>query len=257
MGPRFEGQVAFVTGASRGIGLATAEAFAREGATVVASGIEREELERAVQALVADGLRVEAAILDVTDRPAWTATLDALLERHGQLDVLVNNAGTGEFAGLEETTLEQWRRVLAVNLEGVFHGLQAGIAAMKERGGAIVNVASIAANVAEPLLAAYSATKGGVAMLTKTSAIDCARRGYGIRINSIHPGYTNTRLVEDAIASLGDAAAEFVQASMRAIPLGRLADPSEIAKPILFLASDDASFVIGAELIVDGGYSVV
>ena len=125
---------------------------------------------------------------------------------------------------------------------------------MKQSGGVIINVASIAANIAEPLLAAYSATKGGVKMLTKTAAVDCARKGYNIRINSIHPGYTNTKLVHDALASLGDAAAEFAEATTKAIPLGRLAEPAEIAGPIAFLASDDASYMIGSELVVDGGY---
>ena len=171
--------------------------------------------------------------------------------------MLVNNAGTGDFASIEETTPEQWRKVMEVNLDGVFHGMQAAIAVMKDRGGSIVNVASIAANVAEPMLAAYAATKGGVSMLTKTAAIDCARRGYGIRINSIHPGYTDTRLVRDALAALGDEAEAFARAATEAIPMGRLAEPEEIARALAFLASDDASNMLGAELVVDGGYTVV
>lgn len=251
---RFANRIILVTGAARGIGLATVRRFAQEGGTVVATDIDKGELDRAADDLVAAGHRVESFAHDVTDKDAWRMLIDGIVSRHGRLDVLVNNAGTGEFAGIEETTPEQWRRVMAVNLDGVFLGMQAGIAAMKEKGGAIVNVASIMANVAEPMLAAYSATKGGVRMLTKSAAVDCARRGYGIRINSIHPGYTDTRLVRDALAALGPAAAELSEAVVKAIPLGRLADPEEIAGPILFLASDDASYMVGSELIVDGGY---
>jgi len=251
---RFTGKIIMVTGAARGIGLATARRFAQEGGTVVATDIDGAGMEGAAAEIVAAGHRVEPFAHDVTDRVAWQALVDGILSRHGRLDVLVNNAGTGDFAGIEETTLEQWRRVMAVNLDGVFHGMQTGIAAMKEQGGAIVNIASIAAKVAEPLLAAYSATKGGVSMLTKAAAVDCARRGYRIRINSIHPGYTDTRLVRDALATLGPAAAAFAEASVKAIPLGRLAEPDEIAGPVLFLASDDASYMVGSELIVDGGY---
>jgi 3alpha(or 20beta)-hydroxysteroid dehydrogenase len=257
MNSRFAGKIILVTGASRGIGLAAVEQFAREGGTVVASGIDLAELETAVGALTAQGLKVEAVEHDVVDPQTWKAVIDGILDRHGRLDVLVNNAGTGDFVSIEETTPEQWRRVMEVNLDGVFHGMQAGIAAMKSHGGSIVNVASIAANIAEPLLAAYSATKGAVRMLTKTAAVDCARRGYNIRINSIHPGYTDTRLVRDALATLGDAAGEFAQAATAAIPMGRLAHPSEIAKPLVFLASDDASYMLGAELVVDGGYTTV
>ncbi len=254
---RFADKVVLVTGASRGIGLATAVQFAREGATVVASDIDQQELESAVRALVARDLKVEATVLDVTDQSAWSTAIDGILKRHGRLDVLVNNAGVGDFRGIEDTTLEDWRRAMAVNLEGVLLGMQAGIRVMKQRGGSIVNVASIAANVAEPLLAAYSATKAGVGMLTKAAAADCARRGYGIRINSIHPGYTDTKLVRDGLRALGDRAEAFAKAAVSAIPLGRLAEPAEIAGPIAFLASEDASYMVGAELVVDGGYTVV
>jgi 3alpha(or 20beta)-hydroxysteroid dehydrogenase len=132
--------------------------------------------------------------------------------------------------------------------------MQAAIECMKESGGAIVNNSSIAAFVGEPNLAAYSATKGGVGAMTKCAAVDCARRGYKIRINLIHPGYTETRLVANALASLGDKAAKFAAAATAKIPMGRLAQPTEITRAVLFLASDDASYMTGSDLVVDGGY---
>ena len=213
-----------------------------------------EDLDSAFTNLLAEGLSIETAAQDVSDNEAWTTTVDGIVERHGRLDVLFNNAGGGHFAPIETATLEQWRYVNAVNLDSVFFGMQAAIRVMKVNGGAIVNNSSIAGLVGEPQLAAYSATKGGVRAMTKAAAVDCARRGYPIRINSIHPGYTNTKLVATALASLGDQAEEFAAAAMAAIPMGRLAEPIEIARPVLFLASDDASYMTGAELVVDGGY---
>lgn len=251
---RFSNKVVLITGAARGIGLATAEEFAREGGTVIATDRDEQELNSSVEALRAQGHRVEGLAHDVTEQAQWQRVIATVIDRHGCLDVLVNNAGTGDFVGIEETTPEQWRKVMAVNLEGVFYGMQAAIEIMKGKGGAIVNVASVAANVGEPMLAAYCASKGGVSMLTKAAAVDCARRGYGIRINSIHPGYTDTKLVRDALASLGPAAEQAAAETAKSIPMGRMGTPPEIAKPIVFLASDDASFMTGSELVVDGGF---
>jgi NAD(P)-dependent dehydrogenase (short-subunit alcohol dehydrogenase family) len=251
---RFEGKVVLVTGAANGIGLATATRFAEEGGRVIASDIDYEAMQAVVSELNAADLAIEALEQDVTDKAAWEDTLDSIVSRHGQLDVLFNNAGGGEFATIEETSLEQWRFVNRLNLDSVFFGMQSAIRVMKTLGGSIVNNSSIAAMIGEPQLPAYSATKGGVRAMTKAAAVDCARKGYPIRINSIHPGYTNTNLVANAVASLGDAAEEFAAASVAAIPMGRLAEPSEIAGPVLFLASDDASYMTGSELVVDGGF---
>ena len=252
---RFDGKVVLVTGAGRGIGLATAEQFASEGATVVATDYDEAALESARQHLSAAGLDVDLRAHDVSDARAWKTIVADMLEQYGTLDVIVNNAGTGVFADIESTTLEELRTTFATNVEGVFHGTQLGIEAMRESGGAIVNVASIAANIAEPMLPAYAASKGAVRQLTKSAAVDCARKGYDIRINSIHPGYTETKLVTDALESLGDAAGQFTEDLMKVVPMGRIAAAIEIARPILFLASDDASFMTGSELIVDGGYT--
>lgn len=252
---RFQDRIVLVTGAANGIGLAAVAEFAREGALVVASDRDADGLTRALGPLRAGGGRVEAVVQDVTEEAAWDAVVADIIRRHGHLDVLVNNAGIGIMADAEHSSLDVWRKTMAVNLEGVFLGTRAAIRAMKVRGGVIVNVASIAANVGEPLLAAYNASKGGVSQLTKAAALHCATEGYPIRVNSLHPGYTVTRLVTDAIASLADEqAAAFSSSVLAKIPLGRMADPREIARPLLFLASDDASYMTGAELVVDGGY---
>jgi len=251
---RFEGKIILVTGAASGIGLATAEQFAREGGTVVATDINLNGLKDACTKLRDERLHLETEEQDVTDRDTWIRIVQGIVARHGQLDVLFNNAGGGNCALIEETTLEQWRYVNKLNLDSVFFGMQTAIAAMKKKGGVIINNSSIAGLVAVPQVAAYSATKGGIRAMTKASAVDCARRGYSIRINSIHPGFTNTNFVATTLASLGDEAEKYAAATVAAIPMGRLAEPAEIAGPVLFLASDDASYMTGAELVVDGGY---
>lgn len=252
---RFQDRIVLVTGAANGIGLAAVAEFAREGALVVASDRDEAGLAHALAPLHASGGRVEALFQDVTEEAGWDAIVTDIVRRHGHLDVLVNNAGIGIMADAEHSSLAVWRQTMAVNLEGVFLGTRAAIKAMKVRGGVIVNVASIAANVGEPLLAAYNASKGGVSQLTKAAALHCATHAYPIRVNSLHPGYTVTKLVMDAIASLADKqAAAFSSSVLAKIPMGRMADPREIARPLLFLASDDASYMTGAELVVDGGY---
>ena len=254
---RFTDKVILVTGAARGIGLAAVEEFAREGGIVIASDVDADELAVATKALADQGLRVEGMRQDVSDEADWDKTVAAIVARHGKLDVLVNNAGMAFLLSVEETSVAQWRKVMSINLEGVFLGTRIGIATMKEKGGVIVNVASIAANVAEPLFPAYNATKGGVSMFTKAAAVDCARKGYPVRINSLHPGYCETKLVADAVGGLGDGAEAFVAQVAGAIPIGRLATTWEIARPLLFLASEDARYMIGNELVVDGGYIAI
>ena len=182
--------------------------------------------------------------------------VDEILERHGHLDVLVNNAGIGVMATIEQETLEGWRRTQAVNMEGVFLGTREAVRAMKERGGSIINISSIEGIIGEPLVPAYNASKGGVRIFTKSVALHCAQQGYRIRVNSIHPGYIGTPLVANAMGALPpDEAFALQQELISRIPLGRLGDPQEIANGVLFLASDESSYMTGSELDIDGGYT--
>jgi NAD(P)-dependent dehydrogenase (short-subunit alcohol dehydrogenase family) len=256
MSGRVAGKIVLITGGASGIGLASAEACAREGALVVITDVNATEGESQVSRLVADGLGVEFLPQDASSEADWRRVVDEILRRHGQLDVLVNNAGIAVIAPIEQETLEGWRRTQAVNMEGVFLGTREAIRAMKGGGGSIINISSIEGIVGEPMVPAYNASKGGVRILTKSVALYCAQQGYRIRVNSVHPGYVATALVANAIGALPpDQAAALQQDLLSRIPLGRLAEPREIANLVLFLASDESSYMTGSELVVDGGYT--
>jgi NAD(P)-dependent dehydrogenase (short-subunit alcohol dehydrogenase family) len=256
MNGRVAGKVVLITGAASGIGLASAEACAREGAVVIITDLNTKEGVSQAKRLVADGLAVEFLQQDVTSEADWRRIVDEVLRRHGRLDVLVNNAGIAVIAPIEQETLEGWRRTQAVNLEGVFLGAREAVRAMKGSGGSIINISSIEGIVGEPLGPAYNASKGGVRILTKSVALHCAQNGYAIRANSVHPGYVGTPLVANAIGALPpDQAALLQQDLLGRIPLGRFGEPREIANAVLFLASDESSYMTGSELVVDGGYT--
>ena len=256
MGARLKDKIVLVTGAASGIGLASAEACAREGAVVIISDVNSKEGEAQAQRLVADGLAVEFVQQDVASEADWRRVVDEILRRHGRLDVLVNNAGIVVIAPIEQETLEGWRRTQAVNMEGVFLGSREAVRAMKDGGGSIVNISSIEGIVGGPMVPAYNAAKGGVRLLTKSVALHCAQQGYRIRVNSVHPGYVGTPLVTNALGALPpDQAAALHQDLLGRIPMGRLGEPREIANVVLFLASDESSYMTGSELVVDGGYT--
>lgn len=256
MSGRMKGKVVVVTGGASGIGLASAEVCAAEGAVVVITDVNAALGDAESKRMVAAGLAVEFRQHDVTSEADWRRVVDDVVQRHGHLDVVVNNAGIAVIAPVEQETLEGWRRTQAVNMEGVFLGTREAIRAMKARGGSIVNISSIEGLVGDPLIPAYNASKGGVRLFTKSAALECAQRGYGIRVNSVHPGYVGTPLVANAIGALpAEQAAVLQQDLLGRIPLGRLAEPREVAQCVLFLASDESSYVTGAELVVDGGYT--
>ena len=251
---RLTGKIALVTGAASGIGLATTRMFVSQGAAVVMSDINAEAGEVEAKSLRGDSGAVIFVAHDVTSEPSWVAAIKAVRAVHGRLDILVNNAGVGTGGSIEDTTLEEWRQIHAVNADGPFLGCKHGIALMKQSGdgGSIVNISSVAGIIGAPQLAAYCASKGSVRLLTKSVALHCARKGYGIRCNSVHPSYTDTPMVNGMVEQ--HRAPDRYRAALEgASPMGRLGQADDVAGAILYLASDDAKFTTGAEIVVDGG----
>ncbi len=247
---RVEDKVALVTGGASGIGFATANLLVEEGAKVVLTDRDTSLSNTAVAALVQ---RASFHGLDVTRENEWISVTDAVVAQFGRIDVLVNCAGVPLLKDIEATTLDEWRGLMAVNLDGTFLGCKHAIRVMKDRGGgSIVNMSSVAGLIGHGNLAAYSASKGGVRLLTKSVALHCARMGYNIRCNSVHPSFVETPMLRSMIALARDPMKMETNCT-NAAPLGRLAQPIEVARTILFLASDESSFTTGAELVVDGG----
>ena len=256
MSGRLAGKVALITGGASGIGLASAEACAREGAVVFITDLNAKAGESQAARLAGEGFRVEFMQQDASSESDWRRVMDEIVNRHSKLDVLVNNAGIAVIAPLEQETLQGWRKTQAVNMEGVFIGCREAVRVMKEHGGSIINLSSIEGLIGEPTLPAYNASKGGVRLFTKSVALYCAQQGYGIRVNSVHPGFIATPLITDALAALPpEQAAALYQDVIGRVPLGRIGEPREIASVVLFLASDESSYMTGSELVVDGGYT--
>jgi 3(or 17)beta-hydroxysteroid dehydrogenase len=252
---RMRGKSAIVTGGALGIGRACALKLAEEGATVMVT-----DLDAAKGSLVVDEIRDQGgdAIFveqDVAEEAGWEHVIRVVIDRYEKLDVLVNNAGVALANDVEHTTLEEWRRLMSINLDGVFLGTKHAVQAMKaNRCGSIVNMSSIEGLIGDPNLAAYNASKGGVRLLTKSAALYCAKAGYNIRVNSVHPGYIWTPMVENFLKSQGDVAqGRKMLDSLH--PIGHVGEPDDIAYGVLYLASDEAKFVTGTELVIDGGYT--
>lgn len=254
---RVQGKIALITGGARGLGEATARTMAKEGATVILTDVLDADGERVAEEINADGGTAEYLHQDVTDEAMWDEITSGIVERHGRLDIAVNNAGIVLDANVEDTTLDGWRNVNAINSEAVFLGTRAAIKVMKEhdpKGGSIVNISSVAGLVGIPNLAAYNASKGAVRLFTKSAALHVAQSGYNIRINSVHPSYTWTPMVQHLGDNTGDRDA-FFDALGAAHPIGRPGVPMDIAWGVLYLASDESTWVTGSELVIDGGLS--
>ena len=244
---RLEGKIGVVSGAASGIGLATAKVFAKEGARVTL--LDRDEARLGAALAGLDGAGHGSVVMDVTEEAAWIGLADEIAREHGRLDILVNNAGFGAFKSIADTTFESWRSILAVNLDSVFLATKYLLPALAASGrGSIVNVSSIRGIMGAPNTASYCASKGGVRMLTKAVAMECAALENGVRANSIHPGHVETPLTAGAYADPD------VASRLKAdIPMKRPGHADEIADGILFLASEDSRYMTGAELVIDGG----
>ncbi|SEW23383.1 SDR family NAD(P)-dependent oxidoreductase [Natrinema salifodinae] len=250
---RLEGKTVVITGAAAGIGRSTAERCAEEGAHVIVTDVDVEGGQAVAEAIEADGGQATFHELDVTDSDEFHAVVDAVADAHG-LDVLVNNAGTGHPGGALETLDDDIRDfVIDVNIKGVWNGCHAALPHLKEQGhGAIVNVGSLASILGLPKQAAYSMSKGAVLNMTKAVAAEAGP--HGVRANAVCPGFTETSLLDQYLESQDDPEKAREQ-MIRQYPLKRLAEPEEIADSILFLASEESSFVNGHGLVVDGGFS--
>ena len=250
-----DGKVALVSGAASGIGRQCALTLAGAGAKVAVADLNAGGGNETVALVEKAGGSAFFQALDVADEAQWQAAVDAVVARWGRLDVLVNNAGVELVALIAETSLAQWRKLMSVNLDGVFLGTRAAIAAMrKSGGGSIVNLSSVAGINGYTRQAAYCASKGGVRLLTKSTAVECAEQGWNIRCNSVHPGVIDTPMARALLQGVDPEVAKQRLERLKALhPMNRLGEPRDIAEAVLFLASDASKFVTGAELVVDGG----
>lgn len=252
---RLDGKVTLVTGAAQGLGAAIASMFAREGSKVVLTDVNEEGVTQQAASINAayPGSSV-AAYHDVTNAEQWQAAIELAEREFGALNILVNNAGIGSVGNVVDESYENWRRVHAVDLDGVFFGCKYAIPLIaKCGGGSIVNISSISGIIAGHNFAAYNSAKAAVRHLSKSVALHCAHEANNIRCNSVHPVFIDTPIL-DGMASGGDKQAVLDKLG-RQIPIGRVGEPDDVAYAVLYLASDESAFVTGSEIKVDGGIS--
>lgn len=247
---RVDGKVALITGGASGIGRAACQTLSREAARVVIADINGAGAEETLASLDGDGF---VQMLDVSNEAHWADAVAEAINRYGRLDIVVNSAGIGINGDFEETTLEDWNRVMAINLTGTFLGCKHGIKGIKQNGegGSVINISSIMGVIGGDDIAAYSASKGGVTILTKSVALHCAKHQLNIRCNAVLPTYVDSEMLDPVAEQLGGRDI-MVESMASLVPVGRMAVPQDIANAVLFLASDESSMVTGSSLVVDG-----
>lgn len=256
MAGRVQDKVALITGGASGLGAESARRLAREGAAIVLTDMAVEAGQAVADEIMAEGHTALFMAQNVTDEARWAEVVAAVLTRFGRLDVLVNSAGIASGGGpLLSVTFEDWRNMISINLDGTFLGMKAAAPVMVEAGrGSIINLSSILGKVGLAGAPAYCASKGGVLMLTKATALELAP--LGVRVNSVHPGFIETPMVVNAIQN-SENGNEMRDTIISRHAMGRLGVAREIADGIVFLASDESSFMTGAELVIDGGYTAI
>ena len=260
MAGRVAGKKALITGAAQGLGAAQAWMLAREGAKVLLADINAagaNEQAAAINAELGEGTAF-AVKLDVTQEADWVAAMEVAQARMGGLSVLVNNAGVGVRGNIETCTLEEWHKGFAINVDSVFLGCQKAIPLLKDnQPGSIINISSIAGLIASDTMPGYNASKAAVWMLSKSVALYCAKMGWDIRSNSVHPTFIDTPILDGMVVSTGKPKEVIMDKLARQIPLKRVGQPDDIANGVLYLASDESRFMTGAELKLDGGISAM
>ncbi|MDX6622984.1 MAG: hypothetical protein QOE75_916 [Solirubrobacterales bacterium] len=243
---RFSDAAAIISGGAGGMGRAVAQRLADEGAKVLIADLDGSAAEEQARAIGG-----HAAQLDVTDAASWEACVERAEELLGPISVLVNAAGIFSLGSIFDTSAEDWKRSIAINLEGTYLGCRAALPSLRRaEGGAIVNIASTSGIQGDPRTVAYDAGKAGVRALTKEIAVHCARQGYAVRCNSVHPGATQTPMLDDIASQFPNLYADW---GPKYSPFGRVAKPTEIGSLVAFLASPDASFITGSAYVIDGG----
>ena len=250
---RVKGKVAIVTGGAGGLGKAHASLLAKEGAKVVVTDMDEAQGKRVADEINKQGGEAIFIKHDVSSETDWTRVIRETLERFGKLDILVNNAGVNVWKKIEDTSLDEWRWLMSINLDGVFLGTKYAMGAMKKSGGgSIINISSVAGMIGTLDTSAYHASKGGVRIFTKAAALECSKAGYdyNIRVNSVHPGVIKTPMVEGLMND-----EEKRKTALSWHPIGRFGEPEDIAYGVLYLASDESKFITGTELVIDGGWT--